>query len=517
MTIERVEPGGPVAADHQNRLIDCVNRRARPGASGAAEYGAGGVSFHAESPTVVALFELTQPFTFPSPTASPPQPVPSSPSARMIWLKTDDQQGDVDQAPDETLYHPTAFRSGDGVAVGFAPAAPGQRVFAWWSSQGGRWEVLTPPLEIWRFELKYDIAATSGTVAYLLDQSGSRVSGVEFVAYDPLGLHLWAKAGGLGYARWMPDAADAGRWEILHVMRKARFIRFTAGEDFTSSDSSFSATLADYWDGSNPDPAAAGLTIANTCASSGRYGDCGLARLDEIDNVYRLVSASGSSTLRWAKAQYDWSANSGDPRVEVKACDRDGTNETGDNFYVYLPRSTSGDPAVFQDAVIGYTVDVEGTCICVTDYMDDAIGTVKMWKGSSGDVPAGWRICDGSDDALDFQGRFAVGVNSSQSDEDAVGDTGGHRWHGDSENWHLPQDHPNHRHNLDTSNAISIQEGTGDAHNVWSADTDNWTSGADAVSGGDAPNWDHLGTYNSNLDTDNRPPFLAVYFIERYK
>lgn len=118
--------------------------------------------------------------------------------------------------------------------------------------------------------------------------------------------------------------------------------------------------------------------------------------------------------ILWAKAQSDWEENGtypeGDPRVSVKRCQRDGTEERGDAFWVYLPRNPrpagtiinydhDADPYVFADFVIGYNYSVGGDAICLTPYLH--MGKIKQIHilGNDADdgwIPVGFHECDGS-------------------------------------------------------------------------------------------------------------------------
>jgi hypothetical protein len=49
-------------------------------------------------------------------------------------------------------------------------------------------------------------------------------------------------------------------------------------------------------------------------------------------------------------------------------------------------------------------------------------GSVIMWAGAPEDVPAGWRICDGSNGTPDLRNRFVLGAGDND-----IGDTGGRK------------------------------------------------------------------------------------------
>jgi len=50
-------------------------------------------------------------------------------------------------------------------------------------------------------------------------------------------------------------------------------------------------------------------------------------------------------------------------------------------------------------------------------------GLVTLWYGSTGSIPAGWHLCDGTAGTIDLQGKFPVGAGTGSAY--SVGDTGG--------------------------------------------------------------------------------------------
>jgi len=63
------------------------------------------------------------------------------------------------------------------------------------------------------------------------------------------------------------------------------------------------------------------------------------------------------------------------------------------------------------------------TQIATTAFVQTAlpIGSVIMWFGTVGNIPAGWQVCDGTNGTPDLRDRFVVGAGTTYS----VGDTGG--------------------------------------------------------------------------------------------
>ena len=56
-------------------------------------------------------------------------------------------------------------------------------------------------------------------------------------------------------------------------------------------------------------------------------------------------------------------------------------------------------------------------------------GTIRLWYGEAGAVPAGFAICDGTNGTPDLRGRVPVGVDTVDSDFDTVGKIGGEKEH----------------------------------------------------------------------------------------
>lgn len=53
------------------------------------------------------------------------------------------------------------------------------------------------------------------------------------------------------------------------------------------------------------------------------------------------------------------------------------------------------------------------------------VGAIMMWAGAIGDIPTGWKLCDGNNGTPDLRSKFIVGYNDSDSDYNAIGKTGG--------------------------------------------------------------------------------------------
>lgn len=149
------------------------------------------------------------------------------------------------------------------------------------------------------------------------------------------------------------------------------------------------------------------------------------------------------------------------------------------------------------------------------------------------DLGDGWQLCDGTNGTPDLRGKFVVTVGPSSGPNAptyAYGDSGGHNWHGESENNHNHH-RVSHIHEFPvltgyTADGISscalgpifvptqdfvpcCNTGTGDVIEWCGSDSLPTQSAPEDISGYDYAV--HYGPYNTNLDTDNRPPYIALY------
>lgn len=237
MTIERVVRGERPKADHQNEFIGEHNALMRPGASHPAQYGTHGVSFFPTPMETFALFELQKLLFYPNPADGCADPTPYSEDATMLYLVRDSEcssssSGEVTQPRSyrtsetyetHTLWHPTAFRNAIGVAIGHPTHRVGDRCYAKWSPQSGRWEIVTPPMDVWRFVLKEQLTIDSHAEAYLRVCASRNAEDHEdddpYVADTSIVFEVWdtihsfyGAIGKVGKAKYFPDT---GRWEII--------------------------------------------------------------------------------------------------------------------------------------------------------------------------------------------------------------------------------------------------------------------------------------------------------------
>jgi hypothetical protein len=124
-------------------------------------------------------------------------------------------------------------------------------------------------------------------------------------------------------------------------------------------------------------------------------------------------------------------------------------------------------------------------------------GGIIIWSGSSGSIPSGWYLCDGSNSTPDLRNRFVVGATSTY----AVGATGGSANAIVVSHTHSVSD-PGHSHSIGFQNT-TIDQNSGSAGLVrqGSSNTGTASTGISISSTGDS------GT-NANL-----PPYYALCYI----
>src|SRR5436190_386036 len=201
-----------------------------------------------------------------------------------------------------------------------------------------------------------------------------------------------------------------------------------------------------------------------------------------------VVSKDTREIIRWAKAHSDWvNAGTGgqnEPYVSCHPCDGPVANgeDTLIDFDVVLFRNTNAglDPNVHDDDVVGYmetTYDDQTVYYAVTPYLDDKIGTIKIYHGTGAAIPKSGAICDGAGGTPDLRGRFVVGYDDRVS----------------------PPAHS------DTGYAILNATGGSKSH----AHTDHIYTGSNDRSAGS----DNKSTLQSHAATEHRPPWYVLAYI----
>jgi hypothetical protein len=191
-------------------------------------------------------------------------------------------------------------------------------------------------------------------------------------------------------------------------------------------------TAVNGFKGSQQDVQSPGSTITlygiTGISDNLKSGDKVLALYSSVDDKYYALAKP--STVMWARTQADYEENAGDPRVLAKLVpNRTSTDETGDSFYIYLPRANDHDPNVIASKNIPFLIDANGDAVCVGDYMDMKIGSVMFRVNST--TPAGWGEMDGeANDGIgsgyDARDRFLLSLGTNFS---TIGGTGGENPH----------------------------------------------------------------------------------------
>jgi len=148
-----------------------------------------------------------------------------------------------------------------------------------------------------------------------------------------------------------------------------------------------------------------------------------------------------------------------------------------------------------QEVSGGSGVDITGSTTNPTVSIDDdeidagvPEGVISMWSGSTDDIPDGWTLCDGDNDAPDLRNRFVVGAG----DEYSVDETGGEK-----EVQLDVSEMPEHGHSY-TKAETSNSRGT--SSTGFNAATDDIVNNTTDPEGGDQPH-------------ENRPPYYALAYI----
>lgn len=136
---------------------------------------------------------------------------------------------------------------------------------------------------------------TGGTTAFWGDSPNGITPGATVTVFDRQAgaggpqLFEHALSGAKGLAIWNEQDEE---YVIVRCETKARFIRFALTQAMATTDATRTATKQDFWDGQDPGviTSVENFDASANKAFTGASGDMGIARLDEIDNVYRIVA-----------------------------------------------------------------------------------------------------------------------------------------------------------------------------------------------------------------------------------
>ena len=133
-------------------------------------------------------------------------------------------------------------------------------------------------------------------------------------------------------------------------------------------------------------------------------------------------------------------------------------------------------------------------------------GGIILWSGSTGSIPTGWFLCNGSNSTPDLRSRFLVGAGSTY----AVGATGG------SADASLPSHThtftgaalPTHTHNVGIYGSIGAGISGGSTYTTNPVSGSNNIVAASAGTPSGANSTEGVSSTNANL-----PPYYALAYI----
>ncbi|WP_024768082.1 phage baseplate protein [Aquimarina macrocephali] len=150
----------------------------------------------------------------------------------------------------------------------------------------------------------------------------------------------------------------------------------------------------------------------------------------------------------------------------------------------------------------------------VKTYVDTRLpkGLISMWSGK--EIPAGWVICDGTNETPDLTGRFIVGFSENNNDYDKIGNTGGQEQVSLTAEQLPAHKHSgatnkggNHRHSFVGAAKRGDGGGTGSSNDYYKA--------FNRVTGFAG---EHTHSFETNLTGgnqphENRPPYFVLAYI----
>jgi hypothetical protein len=336
---------------------------------------------------------------------------------------------------------------------------------------------------------------------------------------DPAGIFSRALSGAKGYARydWNDDA-----YYVINCQTKAGWIYFT----LTSALSSSSAPSTTLRYGGNEgtdiqDPGNVTVYDDDGIFTGATSGAKGIATYDWANDKYRIVGMASDAKPKWYRASANWHHNtSGGGFVPYVLCKLvtaapgyNSSTTTGSDVRVYLPRTGyDGDPNVISGQNILAALDDFGDLICVSDYMDEKVGTVKpnLWSTAR----QGWGVMDGSANSsmnggsgFDASSRF---LRSRPGYGSPVGATDAD-YGGDSDDASSPNPFA-HNHKW-ASDGLQGYKGSGATPVSGDPATEFWAfNSVDSFgSDGDSEAGEGVDLYTA----DAEPYFLAVVLMER--
>jgi len=208
--------------------------------------------------------------------------------------------------------------------------------------------------------------------------------------------------------------------------------------------------------------------------------------------IYPLSVGWCEATAAWAVGDTWWSSvaanNEGDPAQPITV-----------NIY----HAVSVQPNVQDGDIVFYIKDALNSYICLSDVMDDMIGTVKFWRGLEEDIPRGWiRVADANDKFL-----VAAGVTIAVGDYDA----GAHgAWDAGKRLRAHIKDHDAHSHTIAGIYHV-LWADAGGTQDIYTAINQTTYQGVTS----EHPAMPHVDEVVDEEKPDITPPYYALMLIER--
>ena len=167
--------------------------------------------------------------------------------------------------------------------------------------------------------------------------------------------------------------------------------------------------------------------------------------------------------------------------------------------YKFIIQSASGTTLITLDNLYGILQNAPASAPAVPS------GCILIWSGSTGSIPSGWYLCNGSNGTPDLRNSFIIGAGNSYSVGQTGGSTSATLTQANLPNVNFTVTDPGHKHNVASTGASStlINASAGLTTGSSSVTTDTATTGITVNSGGSA-------TAVSTL-----PPYYALAYIQK--